>query len=243
MVALGRRADRAPRRPRRQIQHLLAGARLGHDLVLGHDEAAPVGRRRRGACAPACARRAPRHRPGRCRDRSSAAPARHGRARRAACRRRACRSGRWCANTSSLSVVSACTAKRSRSPSLYLTLGRRRSMCPRMARIQPFSEQMTVTGSRSIDGLERRSRPTAGASAELGAALAERGASCRSSCADLADLGRRSPSTAGPRPAAGLERPSARPCSALCSLSDLDLLELAQGAQAHVEDRLGLRRR
>ena len=53
------------------------------------------------------------------------------------------------AKSSSRSVVSACRRKRGPSPSLNL-ISASGSRWPFIARIQPISEQTTVTGSRSI---------------------------------------------------------------------------------------------
>ena len=78
------------------------------------------------------------------------------------------------ASSSSLSVVCALTARMQLVALLELELGRDRPMWPFMARIQPFSDRMTVIGSFSIIACSR-STSIAGRVGEGRAAAAELG--------------------------------------------------------------------
>ena len=181
---------------------------------------------------PGRARRARRPAP-RSAGRSSAAPARPCRGRRASRRRRACTSarsrrraaaGRWSRRAGSAS----------RSPSLNLSSASA-ARWPFIARIQPISEQTTVIGSRSIIASKATSS-TSGASSKLGpprrpARPCRRPCEPRSSSAMRAHCAPSSARSGEARRARGQR---------LALGADLHLLELAEVAEAHVEDRLGL---
>ena len=210
-------------------QHLLAGAGLGH---------APPRRRRqsraRRSPRPAAPCRAGRGTSRRCRarsaGRSSAAAARHGRARRAAGRPRAYRTGRWCRRRSAGRWSRPATAKRGPSPSLYFCSAAA-TLCPLTARIQPLAEHSTVTGSRSTSA-------SAGISIAAGAAAIS--VRRRPSGGVAAELRRRSRATslAIARPLPPVARRAARSSSPFLGgervelLADLDLLEPAQARAA-----------
>ncbi len=107
------------------------------------------------------------------RDRSSAATARHGRARRAAGRPRACRTGRWCRTPSAGRWSRRRPQSAAASPSLYFCSAAA-MLWPLTARIQPFGRAQH--GDRlALDqrlGRDRRSAP--GRRPIVGAAPAER---------------------------------------------------------------------
>ncbi len=140
------------------------------------------------------------------------------------------------ASSSSLSVVCALTARLRPSPCLNSSLDKS-SMCPFMARIQPFSDRMTVIGSFSIIACSR-SISMSGASANDERRAAERGLLGIGLPRRLHLVG-----DALPLQLVGFQqRLEIAPLLAeLVVLGlDLDLFEPRQGLQAQVEDGLGL---
>ena len=153
-------------------------------------------------------------------------------------RRRGCRSGRWWRTPGSSTWSRPGTRISSPSSALNATPENRLTW-PRSARIQPFSDTTTVIGSRSTIASSIAASSCSRRFGEVGAALAERRLRPEG-LADLLDLaGDRLPLLLlGAEQLLDCGLRSAR--SSLSSRPDLHLLELAQVAQPHVEDGVGL---